>query len=204
MQIKTKIAFVAIVAGSIFLLFLFFSMTSWYNSAVSLEESVKAQFDENKNQYDSLFKKVKEVTQIPEKYKEDFKDVLVSETKAKFGEEGSQAAFQWLKDRDINFDASQYQKIQNVIESSREDFKRSQTELRDKQRKYSTHIKTFFGRMGASLFDMPNELHGELAPQKDLDGDGRLTVLDYPIVIGDNTRVKFNTGTDNEVIDIFK
>lgn len=180
----------------------FASVTGWYNSSVSLEEGIKAQYMNNKNEYDAFWKKVKEVAQVPDKYKEDFKEVLVSETEAKFGEGGSNAVMQWFKDRDINFDATQYTRIQDVIESGRNDFKRAQTELLDKQRKYRTHLKTFKGKMVGSLFSFPNPVGGELAPAKDLDGDGFLTVLDYPIVTSQKTEKAFAEGQD-EALDVF-
>lgn len=175
------------------------SAVGWYNDAVSLEESTKAQFRDNKNEYDAFWKKVKEVAQVPEQYKEDFKDILVSETAAKFGDQGSQAMFQWFKDRNINFDASLYTKVQNVIESGRDDFKRSQTLLLDKQRKYSVHVKSVRGKILSGITGMPNAVHGELAPRSDLDGDGVLTVLDYPIVTSKRTEKAFADGADDEI-----
>ena len=182
---------------------IFGAAVSWYNGAVSLEESVKAQYQDNKNQYDSFWKKVQEVAQVPKQYKEDFKDILVSETKAKFGEGGSKAAFQWFKDRDINLDASVYKKVQTVIEAGRNDFKRGQTELLDKQRKYGVHTKSFWGRMWAGWYDMPSPVAGELAPSKDMDGDGKMTVLDYEIVTSKKTKEVFATGEENEPVKVF-
>lgn len=204
MEMKHRIWLVAVVVLVILGVTSCSTAVSWYNDAVTLEESVKAQFDDNKNQYDSFWKKVKEVAQVPDKYKDDFKDLLVAEKKAQFGEGGSKAQFQWFKDRDINFDNSQYRKIQDVIESGRNDFKRSQTELRDKQRIYSVHVKSFWGRMWAGFYDMPSVLHGELAPQSDLDGDGRRTVLDYPIVTSAKTKAIFAEGEENEVVKVFE
>ena len=185
----------AVVIGGVFML----TVIGWYNDAVSLEESTIAQYRDNKNEYDAFWKKVKETAQIPDKYKEDFKDILVSETTAKFGEQGSQAMFQWFKDRDINFNSKVYEKIQNVIESGRDDFKRAQTMLLDKQRKYNVHIKSFKGKMLSGIAGMPNPISGELAPRSDLDGDGVLTVLDYPIVTSKRTEKAFADGVDEEI-----
>jgi hypothetical protein len=193
---------IGLVSVGVLALAIVFSSIGWYNDAVSLEESTQAQYRDNKNEYDAFWKKVKEVAQVPEKYKDDFKDLLVSETQAKFGPEGSKAMFQWFKDREINFDAGQYQKIQNVIESGRNDFKRAQTQLLDKQRKYSTHLKKFSGKVWGNMWSMPNPVSGELAPRSDLDGDGTLTVLDYPIVTSKKTEKAFADGED-EAIDVF-
>lgn len=183
-------------------LILFFSMTSWYDKAISLENTTKAQFLSNKNTYDNFWKTVKETAQVPDKYKEDFKQLLVAETTAKFGPDGSKATFQWFQDRQINFDASQYRKIQDVIESGRQDFKRSQNELLDKQRKVADLTQSFWGRMGASFFDFPREMKGAAAPPRDLDGDNRLTVLDYPIVTSAKTDAAFQSGQD-EALNVF-
>lgn len=182
----------------------FASVYGWYNTANSLEKTTKAQYQENKNQYDAFWKKVKETAQIPDKYRDDFKELLVAETKAKFGEGGSKAQFQWFKDRDLKFSDQIYTKIQNVIESGRNDFKRSQTELLDKQRKYETHLDSFFGRFLSSSFGFPKVIAGEYAPAKDMDGDGRMTVLDYHIVTSQKTKAVFETGEENEELTVFK
>lgn len=199
MSPKNRTFLIGAIVAVVVILCLFGSAVSWYNDAVSLEESVKAQWTDNQNRYDAFWKTVKETAQVPEKYKDDFKDLLVAETKAKYGEGGSQAPVQWFQDRKIDFDASQYRRIQDVIESGRNDFKRSQTDLRDKQRKYAVHVRGFFGRMWASWYSMPKEVGGELAPKKDLDGDGRLTVLDYPIVTSGRTKAAFENGSDEPV-----
>lgn len=193
---------IGLVGTGVLALVLVLTSISWYNEAVSLEKTTKAQYLDNKNEYDAFWKKVKEVAQVPEKYKDDFKEVLVAETTAKFGEGGSQAMFQWFKDREINFDAGQYQKIQNVIESGRNDFKRAQSSLLDKQRKYETHLNQFKGSMLSGIFSMPKEVRGELAPRTDRDGDGIKTVLDYPIVTSKKTEKAFADGED-EAITVF-
>jgi hypothetical protein len=181
---------------------LFFSMTSWYDTANSLENATRAQWMSNQNTYDSFWKTVKEVAQVPDKYKEDFKGLLVAETQAKFGPGGSKATFQWFQDRQINFDAGQYRKIQDVIESGRADFKRSQDELLDKQRKVRDVTSSYFGGMFAKHYNFPRTLAGAAAPPKDLDGDGKLTVLDYPIVTSAQTQAAFQTG-EADAVNVF-
>lgn len=179
------------------------SYISFYNTAVKLENATTAQFQNNKNSYDNFWKSVQEVAQVPSKYKDDFKELLVDETKAKFGEGGSKAAFQWFKDRDINFDASLYKKIQDVIEAGRADFKRGQQELLDKQRRYKDHVNSFGGSIWASFSGHPKAVTGELAPAKDIDGDGLLTCLDYPIVTSTKTEKVFHEGVDDTPVAVF-
>jgi len=47
----------------------------------------------------------------------------------------------------------------------------------------------------------PSEQTGEMSPGKDIDGDGKLTVLDYPIVT--STKTVFKEGKDDEPLDVF-
>jgi hypothetical protein len=203
MSTALKVLLVAAALAIVSVLSCFGSAVSWYNDAVALEEATKAQWRDNQNEYDSFWKKVQEIAQVADKYKDDFKGLLVSETQAKFGPEGSKAVMQWFQERQINLDPQMYRKIQDVIESGRDGFKRSQTELLDKQRKFGFHIRSFWGRMWASWYNMPHTLAGELAPPKDIDGDGKLTVLDYPIVTSAKTKAVFQSGEDNAPIDVF-
>ena len=178
------------------------SSISWHNSAVKLENTTKAQWVDNQNTYDAFWKKVTEVAQVPAQYKDDFKDLLATETGAKYGPKGSQAQMQWFKDRAINLDASMYKQLMQVIEAGRDDFKRAQTMLSDKQRRYSDKLEMFPGSMWASWHDFPRVVKGDAAPPKDGDGDGVLTVLDYPIVTSAKTKKAFATGED-EALDVF-
>lgn len=191
-----------LIAGAAFLVIvitIFMSMVGWFDTATKLENSTSAQWRNNQNTYDAFWKTVKETAQVPDKYKEDFKQLLVSETAAKYGPEGSKATMQWFQDRQINFDASMYRKVQDIIESGRADFKRGQTELLDKQRKVQDMTQSYWGGVMAKHYDFPRSMKGDFAPPKDSDGDGKLTVLDYPIVTSARTQKAFATGQDEEV-----
>lgn len=178
---------------------IFFAMVGWHNDAVAAENGVKAQWKSNQNTYDAFWKKVQEVAQVPSQYKEDFKELLVQETTAKYGAEGSKATVQWFKDRAILLDSSLYHKVQDVIEVGREDFKRSQNMLLDRQRVYTNTLEGWWGDILARHYGFPREVRGDVAPPKDADGDGRLTVLDYPIVTSARTQKAFQTGQDDEI-----
>jgi hypothetical protein len=196
---------ILIVSGAAFLLLLFttfVTMTGWYDTAVKTENTTIAQWKDNQNTYDAFWKTVKETAQVPDKYKEDFKQLLVADTSARYGADGSKATMQWLQEHQINFDSSMYRKIQDVIESGRQDFKRSQTLLLDKQRKVADMTQSYWGGVFAKHYSFPRELHGEMAPPKDVDGDGKLTVLDYPIVTSARTAAAFQSGQD-EALNVF-
>ncbi len=199
MTTQIKILLIGGVSLAILGLVIFLSLTGWYDDAVKLENTTAAQWRDNQNTYDNFWKTVKETAQVPEQYKEDFKNLLVQETQAKYGPEGSKATMQWFQDRNITLDPSMYRKIQDVIESGRQDFKRSQSTLLDKQRKVQDMMQGYWGSMFAKHYDFPRVMTGHNAPPKDADSDGKLTVLDYPIVTSARTAAAFASGQDEEI-----
>jgi len=61
---------------------------------------------------------------------------------ARYGDKGSQAAFQWLQDAKIDYDSSPYKKVQQLIESGRKDFEVAQRTLLDKKQVYEAELNT--------------------------------------------------------------
>ena len=188
----------------IFAIIIFFGGTCGYHdTSVELEESVAAQWKQNQNNYDNFWKSITEMVQIPEMYKEDFKEVLVGNTEARYGEGGSKAQMQWIQENAVNYDASMHKKILTAIEAGRKDFEGNQKKLLDKQRRYKTHLRSASGKFWAKFAgtDFPTELTGADAPPEDADGDGVLTAFDYPIVTSKKTKKAFAEGED-EALDL--
>lgn len=175
---------------------------NFHNTSVRLENSTKAQWQQNQNNYDKFWKTISEMAQVPDKYKEDFKDVLVGNTEARYGSDGSRAQWQWIQEHSVNFDSSMYSKIMTAIEAGRTDFEQNQKLLLDKQRKYADHIESAGGSYFRMFMSFPREVMGEVAPPSDRDGDGMLTVLDYPIVTSKRTKTAFAEAED-EALDVF-
>lgn len=118
------------------------------NVCVQQEQTVIAQYDQNKNNYDNYFKKLKETAQVPEMYVESFKKVYDGIMKGRYGVDGSKAAFQWIQENNPSFDSSMYRHIQEVIEAGRNSFEANQKSLLDKKRVYQTYL----GQMPEGLF----------------------------------------------------
>ena len=134
---------------------LFAAYTSFYDTAVKLENTTKAQVESNKNVYDTMWKTIQEVAQVPSQYKDDFKDLVVTETEAKFGPGGSKAMMQWFQERELRLPPEMYTKVQTVIEAKRSEFMRGQEMLVDKQRRYRDHLESFTGSFWASYSGHP-------------------------------------------------
>ncbi len=125
------------------------------NNCIAQEKTIVAQYDQNRNNYDNYFKKLKEAAQVPEMYTEDLLKLYDKAMTARYGEEGSKALFQWLKEQNPSLDASIYKKIQDIIEAGRNSFEADQKMLIDKKRVYETYIAIFPNNILAGLLGFP-------------------------------------------------
>lgn len=147
-----------------------------YNKFIGLEQGIKAQYDQNRNNYDNMFKKFKEVAQVPAMYTEDLKSVYDSAIKNRYGGDGSKAMFQWIKEHNPSFDSSLYANLQRVIESGRTSFEEDQKTLLDKKRIYETELGVFPNNIIAGFMGFP-----------------RIDLDKYNIVTSEETEKAFET-----------
>lgn len=152
------------------------------NDLVAQEASIRAQYKQNQNNYDNMWKKFKEVASVPQMYTEDLKKVYDSAIQNRYGPKGSQAMFQWLKEHNPQFDSSMYQKIQVVVEAGRNSFEANQKMLLDKKRTYETKIGQFPTNVVAGFLGFP---------KIDLD--------EYDIVTSGTTQKAFETKQADEI-----
>lgn len=190
---------IAVGVASILSIYLISIYINFFNRAVELEASISAQYQSNQNKYDEMWKVIKQTAKVPDKYKDDFKELLLAEVPAKYGPNGSQATVQWFQDRELNLPAAMYTRVQDVIEGNRAQFRQSQDLILDQQRAYQTHLSRFGHAFLAGVGGFPRAVGGAHAPNQDIDGDAKLTVLDYEIVTSTRTAEVFETSRDDDV-----
>jgi hypothetical protein len=177
-----------------------------YNNIIKQEKGITAVYRGSMLEYDKFWKTVSETAQVPDRYKDDFKDVLLSATEARY--EGKDPMMNWIQEQNPALDATLYAQVQRVIETGRQDFTVSQTTLVDRQRKYDESLSVFPNSLFASWVGFPSELCSpgtctEYQPQEDIDHDGLITVMDYRIVTSAKTKNTFATGEENEPVNVF-
>lgn len=125
------------------------------NNCVKMESGIVAQYTQNQNSYDNFFKKVKEVSQVPDMYTNDLKSVYDKLIKDRYAEKNENLLFQFIREHNPNFDASLYRQIQRVIEAGRNDFETNQKLLIDKKRIYENHLGVFPNNVVTGFLNFP-------------------------------------------------
>ena len=132
------------VPGIIVLLLLFYvwAIFSFRGDAVRLEEKIKAQYSQNQNNYDSMWKTFNEMAQVPQEYTAELRKIYDEVMAGRYGEKGSQAIFQWIQEHNPNIDPAVYMKVQTAIEARRVSFAADQQQLIDQKREYGTLLRS--------------------------------------------------------------
>jgi hypothetical protein len=113
------------------------------NTANAFDQKVKYEHTNNKNVLAQYNQKVLEVAQVPAMMRDDLVKVATAAIQGRYGPDGSKAVFQMLREQNPNLDASMYTKIQQVVESGRNEFQTAQTRLLDVKRSYETALGSF-------------------------------------------------------------
>lgn len=116
------------------------SYVSAYNYGNAAEKTITAQYDDLKNILGQYSLKVTEAAQVPTAYKDDLKEVVTAAISGRYGPNGSQATWQWIKEQNLSVDPSLYTKIQQIIEAGRDKFENAQTRFIDTKRGYETNL----------------------------------------------------------------
>lgn len=168
---------IAVVAFS-----LFGTYVSYYNRGNTMEKAIEAQYEENQNILSQYSLRVAEAAQVTELYTDDLKDVVGAAMAGRYGENGSEAVFQWIQEQNPNVDASLYTQVQRVIEAGRNRFENGQTALIEKKRTYETELDSFWGQFWFGMAGYP---------KIDLD--------DYPIITSEHSNDAFESGVDRGI-----
>ena len=174
------IGIIASVGILVFLgLFIVGSYISNYNYGNEVEKQLTTQMKQNENVLSSYYGKVQEIVQVNDMYKNDLKEVVTAAIQGRYGENGSQASWQWLKENNPSLDSSLYVKVQQVIEAGRNEFKNSQSVLLDMKRGYETNLGYFWKGTWLRIAGYP-----------------KINLDDIRIVVTEDASEAFRTGVD--------
>lgn len=152
------------------------SVVGVYNGCIKHEAQIEAQYKQNQNNYDSMFKKILEVSQVTDKYAKDLKGLFDTTMKGRYGKNGSKAMWSWIKEHNPTLDTKVYIKLQNIIASGRTDFMNEQKMLLDKKQVYNIYRKTLYNSIVSGFMGFP-----------------KIDLVSMDIVTSDQTEKAFET-----------
>lgn len=153
------------------------TLLSHRNTAVSLEERIESQYIANQSNYDSMWKTLKEMTQVTELQANQFKDLYYGLIQGRYQDEN--LLFKSIQEQNPNLDTNVYKEIQREISANRKTFDNNQKQIADIIREYNTYIKKHF--IMASITNRQPK-----------------NAKDY-IVTSDRTEKAFESGKDYEI-----
>jgi hemerythrin superfamily protein len=145
-----------------------------------MEKDVIFQYEENKNDYDNMWKTFRETAKVNAMYAADIEKVFKSVVEAR--EKNPDLLFKSVKEQNPNFDSSTYKRLMEIIEAGRADFKENQRKLLDKKRLYVTFLDEVPEGPIAHFFGFP-----------------KVDLNQYGIVTSDRTEGAFKSKRDDEI-----
>lgn len=126
-----------------------------YNYGNRAETQIEATWENNENILAQYSLKVMEVAQVPGRYRDDVTQIYQAALEGRYGDDGSQAMFQWIQEQNPQVDASLYARVQQVMEAGRNEFQVNQTRLVDLKRAYNTNLGYLWKGMWLNIAGYP-------------------------------------------------
>ena len=175
-KIIASLGITMLVLGSILLLM----DIHYYNAHERLVADIKAQEQKIESNYDKMFKTIAQHAQVTKNYFSEFKEIYKGIMTGRYGDGGSKAMWQWLKEANPQAPPDLHLKLMNTIEASRMSFDREQQKLAN----MSAEDKKLFTTKPAKWFTS---------------GEPR----EVTIISSTKTKNVMKTGVDDD-IDVFK
>lgn len=153
-----------------------------YNYGNRAEKTIMATWEDNENILSQYSLKVMEIAQVPEIYKNNVKEIVTAEMSGRYGENGSSAMMQWLKEQNPELDSKLYIKVQQVMEAGRNEFQVAQTRLVDQKRIYNTNLGYLWRGFWLRIAGYP-----------------KINLNDYKVIVSEHTNEVFDTGIDKGI-----
>jgi len=114
---------------AVVLLMVFIMNISYQNTYERIALDIDAQYKKIESDYEKMSRVILQQAGILNKYSSDFKDIYKGMMQGRYGEDGSKAMFQWIKEQNPQLDASVYAKLMTTVEAQRTQFSRYQEKV---------------------------------------------------------------------------
>ncbi len=129
MKLGAKLGIGAVAFAVLAVVVVFIMSISYQNAYESLQQDISAQYKKIETDYEKMSRVILQQAGILNKYSEDFKEIYKGMMTGRYGEKGSQAMWQWIKEQNPQIDASLYAKLMTTVEAQRTTFSRYQEKV---------------------------------------------------------------------------
>ena len=178
-----------------------FSMWGWSSSEAEAENSVKTTVESCVGQMTQGMNAIVETSSLNTSQRAFLYKLYADVFGGKEGSTQQLVTFvSTMNGTDLNATTLQ---VMQVVEAQRMSFAACQGNIRTTQGRLLNTITGPMGSLYAGWFNRPNvlPLSATARPEVDLDGDGKITVLDYPVIAADKVINMQSTGNDAGPID---
>lgn len=128
-----------------------FGIFNFRSTVVSLENRIDAQYTANQSNYDNMWKKFKEMTQVTDIQADQFKEVYTDLISGRY--EDPDLLFKMVSEQNPSLGTEVYTTLQLEIASGRTVFDNNQAKIVDMVREYNTYINTGLGYFYNFIFN---------------------------------------------------
>lgn len=166
--------------GAIFAIMFSTFVISTVNEEVRLRNVIAAKQKDNESEYDSLWKKISQASQVTQAQKEALIEIFQAHADARSGGDNTGGGLSnWLQESVPDVDTTTFNNLQNIIAASRDRFAMQQKELLALKSDHDTALDTF--PSGTILSILGKER------------------IDVAIITSTKAKEVFDRGTDDDV-----
>lgn len=158
------------------------------NGFVRLENQIVATYEDAKSMNSQYTLKIREMAQIPKMATNQLSELVEKTLSSRYGEDGSEALFQFIQEQNPSIAPELYTNIQKAITGGRSDFEAKMKMLNDKKQIAYTQLETQPSGFILEFMGMP---------RKNIGYNG--TKDDYPVIMSEDAQETFRTGVDKGV-----
>lgn len=127
---KVFIGLGSVLAGIVLVGLAIFGMyVSVHDSAVEWENLLVRHNKDRENVLSNVTLTIQQTAGVSAKYTNDLKDIVKGTYEGRYGPNGSQAAVQFIQEKNVNFDTKMALKVQDVIEGGNKEFQIYQSRM---------------------------------------------------------------------------
>lgn len=155
------------------------SYVKFSNMGNEYDNMLSASYSNMENVLGQYSLKIGEMIQVPALQKDALVELFSKSNESRYGENGSGATMQWIKEMNPNFDQSTFVEVQRAIVAGRNEFSNEQSKFLDKKQQYQNQLGYVWSGFWLKLAGYP-----------------KVSLDTYKLISSNHAKQTFETGID--------